>query len=123
LSATLTAQMVLDENNYTKPSLAIGESLIDKSIDYVNLLTGRHISFMAGTAGSKTCTLLTGEYSVVHMLASLMFRAYNDKSPNITLGSLSVNLILQDPQFALFKPAIDEGIVRLRGRGILRTFT
>ena len=122
MSVSFTAQDILDENNYTEPSTTIGEQLMDTAIDWVNLMTNNSIANMSGTVGAKVCVCTSKQRGVVKLLCGLMFRAYNDKSPNISLGQLSVNLVLQDPQYALFKPLVDEGVVRLRGRGILRTF-
>jgi hypothetical protein len=122
MSVTFTAQDILSENRYTNPPLEIGESLIDTVIDWVNLMTNTGVANMTGTQGSKICTCQSRQRGILKLLAGLMFRAYNDRSPNVTMGQVSVNLVLQDPQFALYKPMVDEGIQRLRGRGILRTF-
>ena len=120
--SSITAQTILDENNWTTPTPTIGEGLIDTAIDYVNLEAGRTIAFMSGTVGSKTVALATGEYSIIKLLAGLLFEAYNDKSPNFSIPNVSVQTVVNDPQYSLFLTMITEGINRLRKRGILRTY-
>lgn len=122
MSLTVSAQNILDASRYTAPNTTIGEQLMDTAIDWINLMSNTGMSNMTGTSGSKTCTCTSKQRGVLKLLSGLLFRAYNDRSPNISVGGVAVNLVLEDPQFALYKPMIDEGIQRLRGRGILRTF-
>jgi len=122
--ATITAQNILDENNWDSTddiSLANCERLIDDSIDYINLMAGLSISNMSGAAGSKTVTVTSGQSAVIKPLASLMVRAYLDKGPNMAVSPISINTLISDPHYNLFMKLLNKGINRLRGRSFERT--
>lgn len=119
--ATITAQNILDENNYPDMSKTIVEYLIDNVINYLNLETGLSISNMTGDAESKSVTVTSGQSAIIKPLAALMIRAYKDRGPNASVGGLSVVTVLADPQYTLFKEITNKGINRLRGRSFVRT--
>jgi hypothetical protein len=111
--ATITAQNILDENNYTVADISLVNlaALIDNAINYVNLRAG--LSMTTTVGGSVT---LTGNQSVVvKLLSTLMLRAYLDRGPNTGLGGLSVNSVITDPQYALYSAMIEAGILSLTG--------
>ena len=114
---TITAQNILDENNYTITDISLvnAESLIDNAINYVNLRAGLSMSAMSGTAGSKTASLTGNQSVIVKLLSTLMVRAYVDRGPNTTVGGLSVTSIINDPQYALYSTMIEAGILSLTG--------
>lgn len=119
--ATITAQQVLDENNYTTPTTTIVEYLIDNAIDYINLEAGLSINNMSGdTPGSKTVTVTSTQAPIIKMLSTLMIRAYKDRS-SVGIGGLSVTAVISDPQYDLFTKVVERGIMRLRARSFLRT--
>jgi len=110
---TITAQGILDENNYTIAEISLVKTalLIDNAINYVNLRCG--LSMATTVGGSVT---LTGNQSVVvKLLATLMVRAYVDRGPNTAVGGLSVTSIINDPQYALYNAMIEAGILSLIG--------
>ena len=115
-SVNLTAQNILDENKWTvyNISLANLETLIDNSINYINLEANTTISLSAGTSGSKTVTLTRSESLALKSLTALMVRAYLDKGPNIGLASLSVVNTIDDPNYSLFSDIVQKSILRLK---------
>lgn len=121
--ATVTAQRVLDENNYTVSDISLTnlEYLIDNVIDYINLETGLSISNLSGTAGSKSVTVTSGQSPIIKLLSALMIRAYKDRGPQSSIAGFSVVAVLADPQYQLFKELTDKGINRLRGHSFVRT--
>jgi hypothetical protein len=120
--ATITAQLILDENNYTDGDITLTnlEYLIDNAINYVNLQTGLSISNLSGTAESKTVTVTSNESTVIKSLTVLMVRAYKDRGPNMGLSGLSVATLTSDPQYSLFIKIVDDGIKRLCGQNFDR---
>lgn len=120
---SITAQQILDENNYsqsdTKTKTNV-EYLIDNTINYINLLAGTSISNMTGTAPNKTVTVSSNQSAVIKPLVTLMLKAYFDRGPNVAVANVSVATMLQDPQYALFKFLLNRGIERLRGRSFER---
>jgi hypothetical protein len=111
--ATITAQNILDENNYTVADISLTNlaALIDNAINYVNLRAG--LSMATTVGGSAT---LTGNQSVVvKLLSTLMLRAYLDRGPNTGLGGMSVNSVITDPQYNLYSAMIEAGILSLTG--------
>lgn len=120
----ITAQNILDENDYTKPSTTIVEQLADNAIDHINAQTGLSIQVFrdqAGAAGSRTISVTANASPTVKLLAGLFIRAYNDKGPVATAANINVSTIIADPQYNLFMKIIDQGINRLRGRSFKRT--
>ena len=120
--ATITAQLILDENNYTDDDITLTnlEYLIDNAINYVNLQTGLSISNLSGTAESKTVTVTSNESTVIKSLAVLMIRAYKDRGPQVGIQGLSVSTVIADPQYSLFMKVVDDGIKRLCGQSFDR---
>ena len=114
--ATLTAQNLLDANNYTVSDVSLinTELLIDQATRWVSLMTGRSIGAMGGTAGSKTVSMEDDELAVVSPLAALMVRAYVDRGPNTAISNLSVSTVVADPQYSLFKELVFQGLPALR---------
>jgi len=113
---SITAQNILDENGYTTSDISLinCERLIDNAIDYINLMSDRNISNLAGTEGSKTVNVNSEEAPIIKFLAGLLVRAYKDKGPNTAISGLSVTTLIQDPQYDLLKGAVEKGIQRLR---------
>ena len=120
---SITAQQILDENNYTVSDISKThlEYLIDNAINYVNLETGNSMSNMSGPAESKTVSVTSNQAAVVKPLIALLLRAYLDRGPNVAVGGLTVTTLLGDPQFALFKDMVDKGMNQLRGRSFVST--
>jgi len=120
---TLTAQDILDENNYTEAEISKlkVEAFIDNAINYINLNTGLAISNMSGTAGSKTVTLTNKQAPVVKALASLYVRAYVDHGPQVSVSGLSSSIVDSDPQLSLLREVYEQGVKVLCGRGFERT--
>lgn len=113
---SITAQNILDENNYTVSDISKVnlERLIDNATRYVNLHADRSIATMAGTAESKTVSMTDEESAVVKPVIILLIRAYKDRGPNTAISGLSVSQIISDPQYSLFKDAVDKGVERLK---------
>jgi len=120
---TITAQDILDENNYTESDISKAkvEALIDNAINYINLETGLSISNMSGSSGSKSVTVTSGQAPIVKALASLYVRAYVDHGPEAAVGGMNVNVVNDDPQLALLRSIVDRGIMLLRSRSFART--
>lgn len=114
--ASITAQNILDENNYTTSDISLAnlERLIDNAIYYVELATNRSIAKMSGTAGSKTVSVADEEVSVVKACVILMLRAYLDRGPNTAISGLSISTLISDPQYTLYKDMIEKGVEQLR---------
>ena len=114
--AAITAQRVLDENNYTVSDIPLAnlEYLIDNAIDHINSITGLSMSNLTGLPESKTVTLTSAQAYVVKLLSALMIRAYKDRGPNVNIGALGVTTIIADPQYRLFTKIIDRSISALR---------
>lgn len=122
--ATLTAQNLLDYNNYIDISTANVEALADVIIDYINMQTGQSIAVFrdqAGAVGSRTITVTGQLTSLVIIGAGLMMRQFKERGPNVSIGGITATAIVQDPQFQFFTKLLDESINRLRGRGFERT--
>lgn len=119
--ATITAQQILDENNYaiSDISLANLEYLINNAINYVNLEAGTSISNLSGSPGSVTVT--NDQSIVVKALTVLLLRAYLDRGPNASVSGLTVSSLLADPQYDLFTKLAMQGVNRLRGRSFKTT--
>jgi len=117
--ATITAQIILDENNYAVSDISLANMgyLIDNAINYTNLVCGTSISNLV--AGSVTVT--AGEAAVVKTLSAMLLRAYVDRGPNASVGGLVVTSVIADPQYSLFQGLLKEGLDRLRGRSFLTT--
>jgi len=79
---TYTALIALAENGYTTTDITAAncEYIIDRAIDYVNLLAGTSIADMAGGAGVKTVTLTDNQNAVVGVLVTCMLRAMKQTS-------------------------------------------
>jgi len=127
--ATITAQTLLDRNNWATTdihatavtALTRVEYLIDDAIDYINGESGTSMSNMTGAAGSKTVTVTSAQAPIVRALAALLVRAYLDKGPNVSVGSMGVSAIVSDPEYKIHMMMIQTGISRLRGRSFERT--
>ena len=116
----LTAQLIKDRNNVADIDSIDVEYLIDDAIDTINLEAGTSIGNMTGVAGAKTVTVTSNQSAVIKPLVALMLKAFSDKSPNVSIGTLTVSTMLQDPQYALFKMLWVRGLNRLRGRSFER---
>ena len=114
--ATVTAQNILDENNYTDVDITLTkiEALIDNAINYTNLKTGLTISNMEGSSGSKTVTVTNRQAPVIKAIASLYVRACVDHGPNASVDGLTVSTVSSDPQIDLLKEIGQHGIIYLR---------
>lgn len=127
--ATITAQTLLDQNNWATTdinavaltALTRVEYLIDDSIDYINSQAGLNISNLTGAAGSKTVTVTSAQSPIIKALASLLIRAYLDKGPNIGVGGVGVTAISTDPQYDMHMKMLKNGIKRLCSRSFERT--
>jgi len=108
------AQRVLDENNYSNPSLTQVEYLIDNAIDYINAQAGISIADLSGDVESKSLTGTDSQIFVVKTLSALLLRSYHDKGPNVGIQAQSVVAITSDPQYVLFMKLIDSAIERLK---------
>ena len=119
----ITAQDILDENNYTESDISKAkvEALIDNAINYINLETGLSISNMSGSEGSKSVTVTSSQAPVVKALASLYVRAYVDHGPEAAVGGMSSTVVNEDPQLALLRGVVERGVMLLRSRSFVRT--
>lgn len=117
------ATQIHNENNWTASdiSLTITEYLIDTAIDFTNMETGTSIADLSGAAESKSLTGTEPEIVAVKLLSSLLIRGYKDKGPNVSLSSLSVSQVIQDPHYNFFTELLKMSWERLRGRSIKRT--
>jgi len=52
--------------------------------------------------------------TVVKMLTALLIRAYLDRGPNVSLGSISITSVLTDPQYNLFTDMVTKAIEQLK---------
>ena len=119
---TTIAQRIIDENNYAAPgdiTLTNMEYLIKNACDYINLQAGTTITFTPA-AGVATLTATDAQIPVIKLLSALYLRAYKDRGPNASIGSISVSSIRGDPQFTIFWKQVEDGISRLRGRSFER---
>lgn len=116
----ITASQINSETD-ANIDTTILEYLIDNAINYVNFHAGTSISNMSGTAGSKTVTVSSDQSAVLKPLIYMMVRARQDKGPNISGSPITITALITDPEYSLYKPMIDEGINRLRGRSFERT--
>lgn len=121
--ATITAQQILDETGYTVSDITKTnlEYLIDKAINYVNLMAGLTISNLSGVAESKTVTVTATQAPVIKAWTELLCRAYKDKGPQVGVAGLSVTEITSDPHYRVMAKMANAGIERLRGRTFVRT--
>jgi len=111
----VTAQIILDENNYTVTDISLInlEGVIDNSIGYLNLRTGLSMSALTGSAGSKTVSLTSAQAVLVKILSTLMVKAYIDRGPNASVGGLSVTSVISDPQYNLYMKLIEGALIML----------
>lgn len=121
-TVTTIAQRMLDENNYSTDDITTTntEYLIKNAVDYTNLVAGTSITFTP-SSGTASLTAEDGEIAAIKFLATLMIRAYLDRGPNTSIGSVNVTAILNDPQYALFSDLYQKAITRLRGMDFRRT--
>lgn len=113
------AQRVLDENglaltDFTNLTLTILEYKIDDAIDYVNLQAGLTIADLSGSAESKSITGTDGEIMAVKWLTNLMLKAYKEKGVQVGIQSLSINFILDNPDYKISLMMIENAIERLK---------
>lgn len=116
-SINVTAQNILDENNWTAAddiTLTKTERLMDNAINYINLEANTNIPPTAGTAESKTVTLTRSESAAMKTLTALLIRAHLDKGPNIGVGSISVSGVISDPHYTLYADIVQKSISRLK---------
>ncbi len=116
---TITAQNILDENNYTISDISLvnTELLCNNAINYINLRTGLSISNMSG----QTVSVANNQAPIIVMLTGLMIRAYKDRGPSTGIGGMSISTLISDPQYQLFKDLIDKGIDSLKSMSFQRT--
>jgi len=119
---TLTAQNLLDWNNWSTSDISVVnlENVIDGAVDQVNLLAGTSIAYMGGVAGSKELSCTGAQMAVVKPVAILMVRAFLDRGPNTAIQALSVSALISDPQYSFYKWAINNGLHALRGMSFKR---
>jgi len=120
-TVTNIGQRILDENDYSTPSVDIVEYLVDNAIDYINMEAGTSIAELSGVAETKSLTGTKSEIAVVKALSVLMLRAYKDRGPQVSVAGLNVAVTLSDPQYSLFTKMVNRGINRLRGRSFETT--
>lgn len=115
----ITAAQILLENNYTTADISATNLgyLIDNAIDYVNLEAGTNISNLVG----GTVTVTSAQAVVLKPLIALMLRAYKEKGPQVGVAGLNVMAVISDPHYSVNKMLLQQGLNRLRGRGIYRT--
>jgi len=120
---TTIAQRILDENNWVVSDISLTnlEYVIDNAIDYINMEAGTSIADLSGAADSKSLTGTDSEIAVVKLLSVLMVRAYKDRGPQVTTGTMGVQAVISDPQYHLFTKLVTRGINRLSGRSFERT--
>ncbi len=115
-SVNITAQNVLDENQWTSSDITLAklETVMDNAINYVNLEANTTIPTMSGTSESKITTLSRSESLAVKLVSALMVRAYKEKGPNVGISSLSVTSIINDPHYTLFSDIAQKSIAKLK---------
>ena len=115
----VTAQIVLDENNYTVTDITLInlEKLIDNSINWINEQTNTAISALSGDAGSKTVNMDRNEATIVKSLSALLIRAYKDRG-SAGIGGLSASSAISDPQYSLHSKIINDGLARLKSMSL-----
>lgn len=114
-SVSITAQNILDENNWATSIIALDdlESLMNNAINYVNLEANTTIAPMSGTSGSKTINLSRSESFAIKLLTALIVRAYRDQGAT-TISGLSVSSVIADPQYTLFTDLVNKAIMKLK---------
>jgi len=115
-NVTITATIVLAENNYDTDDITAAntEYLIDNAINYINMQANTTINALAGVAGTKTVGADRNEATIIKSLTALMIKAYKDRGPNVSIGSISASSVMNDPQYALHSDIIKAGISRLQ---------
>jgi hypothetical protein len=113
---TNIATTLQSQNNWTTGDLTLTETetLIDLAIYHVNLMADTDIAALTGVADSKSLVGTKGENFAVMMVAALLVRAHLDKGPNVSVGSLGINAVTTDPQYAQFMDYINKAIEKLR---------
>jgi hypothetical protein len=99
MSATITAQIVLDQNGYAVYAagppvsgdftLVNVEYMIDDAIDTVNLMFSQSMANLSGTAGSKSVSVTRQQNSVLKMLLALVLR--ENKKTQLSNSSSTAN--------------------------------
>jgi hypothetical protein len=109
---TNIAQQILDENRWVIGDISIVnvQSLVDNASHFINLMAGTTIPNLVG----DTLVASDNELTVVKMLTALLIRAYLDRGPNVSLGSISITSVLTDPQYNLFTDMVTKAIEQLK---------
>ena len=109
---TNIAQQILDENRWVIGDISIVnvQSLVDNASHFINLMAGTTIPNIVGDA----LVASDNELTVVKMLTALLIRAYLDRGPNVSLGSISITSVLTDPQYNLFTDMVTKAIEQLK---------
>jgi hypothetical protein len=112
IAYTNIAQQILDENRWTIADITIAnvQYLIDNASHYINLMAGTTIPNLVG----DVLVASDNELTVVKMLTALLIRAYLDRGPNVSLGSISITSVLTDPQYNLFTDMVTKAIEQLK---------
>jgi len=92
-TVTNIGQRILDENDYSTPSVDIVEYLVDNAIDYINMEAGTSIAELSGVAETKSLTGTKSEIAVVKALSVLMLRAYKDRGPQVSVERSAVQFV------------------------------
>lgn len=113
------AQRILDENGYNIAdfsglTLTILEYKIDDAIDYVNSVGGLSIANLSGTAGSKSFVYTAGQNIPVKNLTNLMLKAYKEKGNVGSISGISINFLLENPDYKLSMMLISNSINSLK---------
>ena len=125
-STSVTAQNLLDENNYTTSNISLVnmEKLIDNAVNYVNLNAGTSIAAMAGVAGAKTLTCTRSEADTVKIFAALLQRVYlKTGSTNVGIGGLSVNTVTNDSSYSILFDQSSKAFASLKAAQLFNDVT
>lgn len=126
-TTTVSAQNIVDEMGDTVGTpaaltLVNVESLIDNAVSYINSQTGIGMAYMAGSAGSKTCTCSKTQADILKALAKIYTRGLKKTgSVSGSIGSFSFNSSASDPNQKVLEDIVKAGLPRLQTLGLVNT--
>lgn len=120
--ATITATTIQDEFN-TDLEAVIIEAIIDSAIDAVNSDAGTSISYMTGSAGSKTLTVTGNQAAALKPLVAMKLASRETEgasSESVSLGPASTSSSLSTSTNEINLMLYAKAIERLQGRSFNR---